>query len=180
MIADIWEPKTRGTATAVFTLAPFAGPALGPIVAGFMSVAGLSWRWIFWVMSIFAGVCFLQILFTVPETYTPILLVEKAKQLRKETGDPGYYAPLEKLPKKSIGKRVELILAKPFVILFNEPMLIAMVIYMSFVYGCLYISFEAYPIVFTEGHHFNAGITGLMFLPLLVGVFFAVAVVRVC
>jgi len=176
MIADIWEPKTRGTATAVFTLAPFAGPALGPIVAGFMSVAGLSWRWIFWVMSIFAGVCFLQILFTVPETYTPILLVEKAKQLRKETGDPGYYAPLEKLPKKSIGKRVELILAKPFVILFNEPMLIAMVIYMSFVYGCLYISFEAYPIVFTEGHHFNAGITGLMFLPLLVGVFFAVAV----
>ena len=29
--------------------------------------------------------------------------------------------------------------------------------------------FEAYPIVFTEGHGFNAGISGLMFLPLFVG-----------
>jgi hypothetical protein len=27
---------------AVFTLAPFAGPSLGPTVAGFMAVAGLS------------------------------------------------------------------------------------------------------------------------------------------
>jgi MFS family permease len=180
MIADIWEPKTRGTATAVFTLAPFAGPALGPIVAGFMADAGVSWRWLFWVMSIFAAVCFLQILFTVPETYAPKILVDKAKRLRSETGNASYYAPLDKQPKKSIGKRVEVTLAKPFIILFREPMLIAMVTYMSFVYGCLYISFEAYPIVFTQGHHFNAGITGLMFLPLLGGVCFGVAVVRVC
>lgn len=179
MIADIWDPKTRGTATAVFALAPFAGPALAPIIAGFMAVSGLSWRWLFWVMTIFAGVCFFQILFTIPETYAPTLLVEKAKRLRKETGDPNYYAPLEKQPRVNFGKRVEVILAKPFTILFHEPMLIAMVTYMSFVYGCLYISFEAYPIIFTEGHNMNAGITGLMFLPILAGVFSGVAVVRV-
>jgi multidrug resistance protein len=176
VIADIWEPKTRGTATAVFTLAPFAGPALAPAASGFMAVAGLSWRWLFWVMSIFAAVCWLQILFTLPETYAPVLLVEKAKRLREETGNPSYYAPFEKQPMMSLGKRVEVTLAKPFTIMFHEPMLIAIVTYMSFVYGCLYISFEAYPIIFTRGHHFNAGISGLMFLPLLGGVFFGVAV----
>lgn len=39
----------------------------------------------------------------------------------------------------------------------------------QFIYGCIYLLFEAYPIVFTEGHHFNAGISGLMFLPLFIG-----------
>lgn len=40
---------------------------------------------------------------------------------------------------------------------------------LQFTYGCLYLLFEAYPIVFTEGHNFNPGESGLMFLPLLVG-----------
>jgi hypothetical protein len=39
----------------------------------------------------------------------------------------------------------------------------------SFVYGCLYLLFVAYPIVFQQGHGFNAGAGGLMFLALLIG-----------
>ena len=39
----------------------------------------------------------------------------------------------------------------------------------QFLYGCIYVLFEAYPIVFAEGHHLNAGVTGLMFLPLSIG-----------
>lgn len=33
----------------------------------------------------------------------------------------------------------------------------------------MYLLFESYPIVFSQGHHFNAGISGLMFLPIFVG-----------
>jgi len=47
--------------------------------------------------------------------------------------------------------------------------LIAITLYMSFVYGCIYLLFEAYPIVFTQGHHLNEGISGLTFLPLFLG-----------
>lgn len=51
---------------------------------------------------------------------------------------------------------------------------------MSFVYGVLYLLFEAFPIVYSaaqpEGHGFNAGLTGLMFLPLFVGGAVAVAI----
>jgi hypothetical protein len=36
-------------------------------------------------------------------------------------------------------------------------------------YGCIYLLFEAYPIVFTQGHHLNLGISGLMFLPVSIG-----------
>ncbi|KAH7920091.1 MFS general substrate transporter [Leucogyrophana mollusca] len=168
LISDIWDAGERGTALAIFTVAPFAGPAIGPTVAGYLVVAHVSWRWLFWILTIFAGVCWLQIVLTIPETYTPILLVKKAKALRKQTGDERYHAAME-IQQFSFAERVEGVLARPFKILFTEPMLMAITLYMSFVYGCIYLLFEAYPIVFTEGHHLNAGVSGLMFLPLPIG-----------
>lgn len=69
IIADMWEADVRGNALAFFTLAPFAGPAIGPIVGGYIAVGGASWHWLFWTLALFAGLCFFIILFTVPETY---------------------------------------------------------------------------------------------------------------
>ncbi|KAJ6621614.1 MFS general substrate transporter [Mycena sp. CBHHK59/15] len=168
IISDIWDSNTRGKALAMFTLAPFAGPSLGPTVAGFIATAGVDFRWAFWVLAIFAGCCSVLTAVTLPETYEPILLVRKAEEKRKETGDPLFYAPMEK-NKFSFMQRVEHVLARPFKILFQEPMLLALTMYMSFVYGCLYLLFEAYPVVFTEGHHLNAGLSGLTFLPIMFG-----------
>ncbi|KAF9022967.1 MFS general substrate transporter [Hymenopellis radicata] len=168
IISDIWDAKTRGKAMAIFTVAPFAGPALGPTVAGYISVAGVTWRWLFWVLTMFAGACWILIVVGIPETYKPILLVQKAKKMRKETGDDNYYAPMER-ETKTVTQQIENVLARPFKILVQEPMLIASTAYMSFVYGCLYLLFEAYPIVFTQGHGFNAGASGLMFLPIMLG-----------
>ncbi|KIY53422.1 MFS general substrate transporter [Fistulina hepatica ATCC 64428] len=168
IISDIWDARNRGKAIGIFTTAPFAGPALGPIVAGYLSVAGVSWRWLFWILTILAGVMWLLIVFTLPETYAPVLLVKKARRLRKETGDERYYAQFER-NKLKFTKRLEGILARPFRMLLCEPMLLAVTVYMSFVYGCLYLLFEAYPIVFTEGHGLNEGASGLMFLPIVLG-----------
>ncbi|TFY78879.1 hypothetical protein EWM64_g5132 [Hericium alpestre] len=168
MVGDVWEAKVRGKAMVLFAVSPFAGPAVGPTVAGWIITAGVSWRWIYWVLTIFSGVCFILVIFTMPETYGPAILVAKAKKLRKDTGDDRWYAPLE-ANTVPFAQRVENVLSKPFKIMFSEPMLLAITIYMSFLYGCLYLLFEAYPIVFTQGHHMSAGITGLMFLPLSIG-----------
>lgn len=168
LISDLWDANTRGKALGFFTLAPFAGPAIGPTVSGYMAVAGVYWRWVYWVLTIFAGSCGLLLLLTVPETFTPYLLVQRAKKLRKETGDNRWWAPLERR-KYTFAQRVEQTLLRPWKIFFREPMLIAVTMYMSFVYGCIYLLFEAYPIVFAFGHGFNAGALGLMFLPLFIG-----------
>ncbi len=146
LISDIWDAKTRGKAMAIFTVAPFAGPALGPTVAGYISVAGVSWRWLFWVLTMFvstflsvyawilkyfqAGACWIVIVVGVPETYKPILLIQKAKKMRKETGDNNYYAPMER-ETKTLTQQIENVLARPFKILVQEPMLIASTAYMS-------------------------------------------------
>ena len=66
---------------------PFAGPALAPIISGYMEVTGTNFRWIFWVLLIFAGVCGIGIVFLLPETYVPYILHTEAKRLRMETGD---------------------------------------------------------------------------------------------
>lgn len=71
--------------------------------------------------------------------YRPVLLVAKAKRLRKETGDERYYAPLERVKRTAV-QSLEHTLARPFKMLFTEPMLIAMTAYMSVglsVRGCV-------------------------------------------
>lgn len=40
LLADIWDGDHRGQAMSFFSLAPFAGPSVGPIVAGAISVTG--------------------------------------------------------------------------------------------------------------------------------------------
>jgi hypothetical protein len=44
--------------------------------------------------------------------------------------------------------RINNILFKPFIMLVQEPMLLAVTLYMSFVYGVVYLLFEAFPFVF--------------------------------
>ncbi|TFY79319.1 hypothetical protein EWM64_g4693 [Hericium alpestre] len=168
VVGDIWDAKTRGKAMVLFAIAPFAGPALGPTVAGWIIVAGVSWRWVFWVLTIFAGACLAMVVLTLPETYGPILLVNRAKELRKDTGDDRYYAQLE-LQDFTLRESIMNVVAKPFKMLFLEPMLMFCTLYISFLSGCMYLLFEAYPVVFSEGHHMNPGVSGLMFLPVSIG-----------
>ncbi|VDC04808.1 unnamed protein product [Peniophora sp. CBMAI 1063] len=168
LISDIWDTKTRGTAMTSYSLAPFAGPALGPTVAGWIDQSGTNWRWVFWVTTCFAGTCLIFVVFTLPETHAPTILTHKAKKMRKTTGDLGYYSALE-ARKQPLVQRVRTIVVSPFQMLVEEPMLAAITVYMSFVYGCLYLLFESYPIVFTQDHNLNPGVSGLMFIPFFLG-----------
>lgn len=53
----------------MFTLAPFAGPSIGPTVSGWMGVAGVSWRWVFWLLTFFAAFLLVITFLTLPETF---------------------------------------------------------------------------------------------------------------
>lgn len=55
VLADIWDPKTLGAASAIFAVAPIAGPGVGPVVAGYLAQGGVSWRWLFWILTIFVS-----------------------------------------------------------------------------------------------------------------------------
>jgi hypothetical protein len=42
---------------AIFAVSPFAGPALAPIISGFIHVRGVPWQWMFWTLTLFSGAC---------------------------------------------------------------------------------------------------------------------------
>jgi multidrug resistance protein len=167
-LADLWRNEERGIPMAAFSAAPFVGPALGPLVGGFIA-DNLGWRWLYWVQLIISTVCYILITFTVPETYAPTILARRAKEMRKTTGEDWYVTETD-LDRRPLGERLRIFLLRPFQLLFQELIVFFISIYMAMVYGLLYMFFLAYPIVYHEGKGYSASATGLMFIPIAAGV----------
>ena len=168
-LADLWRPEERGVPMAAFSAAPFVGPAIGPLVGGFLSDAA-GWRWLYWIQLILAGCVWILITFTVPETYAPTILSRRAAKLRKEKNDPRFTTEKE-LDRRPIRQQLQIFLIRPLQLLTREAIVMFLALYMSVLYGLLYMFFIAYPIVYQEGKGWDAGRTGLMFIPLAIGVF---------
>ncbi|KAK4156615.1 hypothetical protein C8A00DRAFT_12470 [Chaetomidium leptoderma] len=167
-LADLWRNEERGVPMAAFSAAPFIGPAIGPLVGGFLSDAA-GWRWLYWLQLILAFVAWVLITFTVPETYAPTILARRAAKLRKDSGDNGHVTEAE-LDPRPFTARLAVFLIRPFQLLFGELIVFLMALYMSVLYGLLYMFFVAYPIIFEVRKGYSSGITGLMFIPVAVGV----------
>ncbi len=167
-LADLWRSEERGIPMAAFSAAPFIGPAAGPLAGGFLSDAA-GWRWLYWLHLILAFVVWVLITFTVPETYAPTILARRAARLRAETGCADHVTEQD-LDKRPFGERMRIFLIRPFQLLFGELIVFLISLYMSVLYGLLYMFFVAFPIVFQKGKGYSASTTGLMFIPLAVGV----------
>ncbi|RMZ81317.1 hypothetical protein DV737_g2604, partial [Chaetothyriales sp. CBS 132003] len=167
-LADLWKNEERGVPMAFFSAAPFIGPAIGPLAGGYLGDAA-GWRWLYWIQLILAGVAFALLTLTLPETYTPILLSRRAKKMRKDTGDSRYTTEKE-LDPRPFRQQLWIFLMRPLQLLFLEPIVLFISLYMSVLYGLLYMFFVAYPIVYQEGKGWSAGSTGLMFIPMAIGV----------
>jgi len=50
-IADLMPPEKRGKAVSIWAVGTILGPALGPIIGGFVTETA-GWRWMFWAVSI--------------------------------------------------------------------------------------------------------------------------------
>ncbi|KAI0166609.1 major facilitator superfamily domain-containing protein [Xylariaceae sp. FL1272] len=173
VIADMFLPKDRGFATALFATAPFLGPAIGPIAGGFLSDAA-GWRWVEALMAFFTGTLWIAVSLYVPETYAPVLLRKRAVALTKLTGHT-YMSKLDVgRPKKTKFEQFKIALSRPWILLFREPIVFLLTIYLAIIYGTLYLMFAAFPIIFEEIRHWGNGISGLAYLGLAVGMVGAV------
>ncbi|KAL2069904.1 hypothetical protein VTL71DRAFT_14583 [Oculimacula yallundae] len=170
-IADIWNLEERGTAIAYFAAAPYGGPVLGPIVCGWINVGTGRLDLFFWVNMGFAGVI-LIIVGLIPETYAPIILKRRAAKLRVELNNPNIITEQEKV-KLTLQEIVRTSLIRPITMILTEPVLDLMCMYIVLIYSILYAFFFSFPVIFTELYGYNDGQIGLMFIPILIGVGFA-------
>ncbi|KAF2630983.1 MFS general substrate transporter [Macroventuria anomochaeta] len=173
VIADMFPASQRGLATSIFAAAPFLGPVIGPIVGGFVGQS-IGWRWIEGVMAIFTGVLWLTCTFLVPETYAPVLLRKRAAALSKKTGQVYKNKSDVEQGTKSIGTAFKTALTRPWILLFREPIVLLLSIYMAVIYGTLYMLFGAFPIVYQQSRGWSQGIGGLAFIGVAVGMIAAV------
>ncbi|KAL8676798.1 MAG: hypothetical protein Q9224_007250, partial [Gallowayella concinna] len=103
-----------------------------------------------------------------PETYGPTILKHRAQKMRKETGNPNIFAPIE-LEKKGARQMITVTLTRPIRMIIFEAIVLFTCLYLSIAYAIFYLFFEAYPLIFQGIYHFNSGTAGLPFLAIGVG-----------
>lgn len=139
-LADFFPPVERGVAVTIFAATTLIGSSMGAIIGGIVVQSSLGWRWTAWI-SMIMGVVFGAIGFVIlPETYVPVLLTRRARQLRLDTKNWALHSKLEESP-VNIKDFVVRYLSRPFVMLCLEPILLLMTLYVSFTFGMVYLLF---------------------------------------
>lgn len=118
-------------------------------------------------------------MFFVPETYAPVLLSKRAKFL-SSSENLKYTTPRDiHMADVTFKVLVEESLVRPLRILILEPIVLLLSIYMALIYGCLYLFFEAIPLVFMIARGWNPLISALPFISLGVGFLIGLGVVGI-
>lgn len=89
--ADLWHAQARGRAALFFIMAPFLGPALGPLTGAYIiSEYHNNWRYSMWVIMMIAAPVPIMALFMSETSHSRILYLRQKKQGVKvphQTGD---------------------------------------------------------------------------------------------
>lgn len=67
-VGDLFSKNELQAPMALFSLAPFIGPSLGPLLGGFINY-NVSWRWTYYVLIIWSFAVWIAIVLLVPETF---------------------------------------------------------------------------------------------------------------
>lgn len=164
-IGDVVSDEYRALVFSVWSIGPINAPVIGQIIGGHVTQY-VNWRWATWLIMIWGGIAFL-IMVCVRETYAPILLQQKAKRIRKETGESRYWSRYD--VRVGFTELMKANLSRPFAMAIKEPICIFWNAYIGIVYGILYMCFVAYPIVYTEIRGWSIANSSLAFLGIGVG-----------
>lgn len=168
----VWKPHERGQAVALYSLAPVLGPVMGPICGAWIAQKS-TWRWVFWLTTILSAIVGCGEFLMLRETYAPVLLERKARRIRKNMGaEKSQHREVRTVYDhgdrhwKQIYSRA---LFRPFKLFFKEPIIMLLGIYMTFVYGTLYLFLTTIDSIFEDVYQESIGIAGLNCIALGIG-----------
>ncbi|KAF7558827.1 hypothetical protein G7046_g5322 [Stylonectria norvegica] len=177
IISDLFPVSERGRAMTIWMLGPMFGPSVAPVIGGFVSET-IGWRWINWITFIPATLVVISMVFLNRETNHQVLMKHKTLRLRKELNRPElrscYVDP--DAPVLSMRRILLNGFVRPVKMLFGSVIIFSVSLYIAFAYGCLYLLFNTIPMVFQGSYGWNIGITGLVYLTLLIGYIVGLAI----
>jgi MFS family permease len=169
-IADLWNPLEKTIYFPMYAILSFGGPVLGPVIASYMGQTGaLSWRWTAWIILIMSGAILVLIILFQPETYSPLLLKWKGKQLRRITGDNRFRSEMD-MEKIALFSRISGAMKRQFLITIHEPIILLISLYMTVLYIVLFTFFDGYTYIFTDVHGLSQGLTNIVWVAMYVGI----------
>ena len=163
IIGDLFPLHQRGQANALFTIGPLFGPVIGPIIGGFIAQRA-GWRWVYWVLLIACGLATVANMLIGQETNPKVLVHRKTKQLQKEMQQPNLRSVYTANDTMSPSTRMVHSVTRPIRILFGSMILLLLALYMSFVFGLLYLLFTTITDLFTETYNWPVELAGLAYL----------------
>jgi len=123
--------------------------------------------------SIQAGVTFTISIFLLRETNAAVLLAWKTARLQKETGNPALVSKMDRgLTPRQLFLRA---IVRPIKLLILSPIVLLLSLLCAFVFGLLFLLFTTFPTVFEEQYHFSAGVSGLSYLGVGLGMAISLA-----
>ncbi|KAJ5639333.1 uncharacterized protein N7484_007195 [Penicillium longicatenatum] len=169
-IADLFNPIEKTIYFPMYAVLSFGGPVLGPVLANYVGQTGvLSWRWSGWIILIGSGLVMVLIILFQPETYAPLLLHWKGKQLRKITGDKRFRSEMD-LQKLALFSRIGGAMKRQFLITIHEPIILLISLYMTVLYIVLFTFFDGYTYIFTDTYGISQGLTNIIWAAMYVGI----------
>ncbi|KAJ5092659.1 hypothetical protein NUU61_007529 [Penicillium alfredii] len=169
-LVDLWSRIERIYAFSLYSTLAFMGPLVAPTPGSFINQQPvINWRWVDWITIILAGLVLGLVVLFLPETYSPLLLRWKAKQLRRLTGDNRYRAPLE-VKKIPFFRRLGHALYRPLIFFATEPIIMVFTVYLSALFIVLYTWISGYVFIYQGIYKFNEGQVGMALLGVAVGV----------
>ncbi|KIW35361.1 uncharacterized protein PV07_02060 [Cladophialophora immunda] len=164
-IEDVYDMYSAPYGYIWWVASMYCGPAFGPLLAGY--AVSDNWRWPLYQVVIMGAVVLVVLPF-LPETSPQTILLNRARRLRKATGNNAYKAPCELKP-LAFGKMLHEALNKPLEITVKDPAILYACVYGSIVYATYYSFFEAFPLVYLGIYRMSLGGMGLVFTSLTVG-----------
>jgi multidrug resistance protein len=179
VIADMFVPAQRGKAVALYSMGILFGPILGPICGGFIAQRA-GWRWDMWVVLIAGGLMTVGLIIFNKETYHSFLLEQKTRKLRKELNRPELQNIMT-FDKDAAAKSPAAVLKngiiRPLKMLTKSPIVLLCSLYMSFLFGLLFLLFTTITSVFIQTYGWSPEITGLAYLGIGIGNFIGIGFV---
>lgn len=158
---DLFPQQERGRAISMVSITPLLGTVTGPVIGGYLSEAR-GWRWTFWIVTILTAAFELALLVIYRETYRVTILGNKAKRLRRKTGNGQLRSQYEQKTTKTALFTASII--RPIKMLLLSPVVLLVSIYVALVYGYIYVLAATMTEVFEEVYGFGQGPVGLTYL----------------
>jgi MFS family permease len=173
VVSDVATRQQRGSYIGLAALGSSMGPALGPIIGGLL-IHFLSWRAVFWFLTIYGGVMLLVYLIFIPETCRNIVGNGSLPPQRWNRPLIAYLWKSKQRPEEAEATTTEITIKKRPGILSSIPILLEKESFLTLLYGGIlyagyYIIITTLPQQLQEVYNYNSLQVGLCYIPIGAG-----------